>query len=220
MFSFICRKRYIGPLQKSKIVIKLWNILIYSTPKKEYHDNRMEYKIEGSPEEQLRGKELMTDYNLTRPSETEKRISLVQRMFKRIGGHFRIEPPVYFAYGSHISIGRGFYANFNLTIIDDWEVAIGNRVLLGSNVTIYASDYPLNTKKRRNGRVIIEDDVWIESGAVINAGVTIRKGSVIGAGSVVTGDIPPNSIAVGNPCKVLGPVRTDREILPVMPDIC
>jgi galactoside O-acetyltransferase len=167
--------------------------------------------IEGLTEERLRGKELMTDYNLTRPSETEKRIRLAKRMFKRIGEYFQIEPPIYFTCGSHISIGWGFYAGFNLTIVDDWEVDIGNRVLCGPNVTICTAT-PLGMKKRRNGQVVIGDDVWIESGAVIKAGVTIGKGSVIGAGSVVIGNIPPNSIAAGYPCKVLGPVGPDDKI--------
>jgi hypothetical protein len=78
-----------------------------------------------------RGKELMTMYNLTVPSEMEKRVQLVKQMFKKTGGLFWIEPPVYFAYGSHIASGENVYANCNLAIIDDWEVAIGNNVLFG-----------------------------------------------------------------------------------------
>lgn len=162
---------------------------------------------EGLPEERQRGKELMTAYNLTLPSETEKRISLAKKMFKRIGGHFWIEPPVYFAYGSHITIGEGFYANVNLTIIDDWEVDIGNNVLFGPNSIISTTGHPLDPEKRKAGRmyafkVIIEDDVWAGGGVIINPGIRIGKGSVIGAGSVVTKDIPPGVIAFGNPCKV------------------
>lgn len=163
---------------------------------------------EGLPEERLCGKELMTDYNLTRPSETAKRLELVKRMFKKTGEHFWIEPPLYFAYGSHISIGEGFYANCNLTVIDDGEVDIGNYVLFGPNVTIATTGHPADPEKRRGGqmyacKVVIEDDVWIGGGAIVNPGVTIGRGSVIGAGSIVTKDIPPNVIAVGNPCKVL-----------------
>ena len=166
---------------------------------------------EGLPEERLRGKELMTAFNATLPSEAEKRISLVKKMFKRTGEHFWIEPPVYFAYGSHISIGEGFYANVNLTVIDDWEVDIGNRVLFGPNITISTTGHPLDPEKRREGKmyafkVIIEDNVWIGGGVIINPGVTIGRGTVIGAGSVVTKDIPANVIAVGNPCRVLRPI--------------
>jgi galactoside O-acetyltransferase len=171
---------------------------------------------EGLPEERLRGKELMTDYNLTRPSEVEKRIALAKKMFKKIGEHFWIEPPIYFAYGSHISIGEGFYANFNLTIVDDWEVDIGNGVLFGPNVTISTTGHPLDPEKRREGmyafKVVIEDDVWVGSGVIINPNVTIGRGSVIGAGSIVTRNIPPNVVAVGNPCKVLRPIGPDDAV--------
>jgi galactoside O-acetyltransferase len=172
---------------------------------------------EGLPEERLRGKELMTAYNLTLPSEMEKRVQLVKQMFKKTGGLFWIEPPIYFAYGSHIAIGENFYANCNLTIIDDWEVDIGNNVLFGPNITISTTGHPLDPEKRREGKmyafkVIIEDDVWIGGGAIINPGVTIGRGAVIGAGSVVTKDIPANVIAVGNPCQVLRPIGPEDKI--------
>jgi galactoside O-acetyltransferase len=171
----------------------------------------------GFPEERIRGKELMTDYNLTRLLEVEKRISLAKKMFKKIGERFWIEPPVYFTYGSRISIGEEFYANCNLTIIDDWEVDIGNGVLIGPNVTILTTVHPLDPKKRRAGfmygfKVVIEDDVWVGSGVFINPGVTIGRGSVIGAGSVVTRDIPPYVVAAGNPCKVLRPIGPDDAV--------
>ncbi|MDR0387348.1 MAG: sugar O-acetyltransferase [Treponema sp.] len=166
------------------------------------------------PEERYRGRELMTDYNMTRPSEIEKRINLAKKMFKKIGERFLIEPPVYFAYGSRISIGEEFRACCNLTVIDDWKVDIGNGVLIGPNVTISTTVHPTDPGKRRAGyiygfKVVIEDDVWIESGVLINPGVTIGRGSVIGAGSVVTGDIPPYVLAAGNPCKILRPIGPD-----------
>jgi galactoside O-acetyltransferase len=172
---------------------------------------------EGLPEERLRGKELMTVFNGTLPSETEKRLQLVKQMFRKTGKFFWIEPPIYFAYGSHISIGENFYANFSLTIIDDWEVDIGNNVLFGPNITISTTGHPLDPEKRREGKmyafkVIVEDDVWVGGGAIINPGVTIGRGAVIGAGSVVTKDIPANVIAVGNPCKVLRPVGPEDKI--------
>ena len=170
---------------------------------------------EGLPEERLRGKELMTAFNATLPSETEKRISLAKKMFKQTGQFIWIEPPVYFAYGSHISIGEYFYANVNLTIIDDWEVDIGNHVLFGPNITISTTGHPLDPEKRMHMyafKVIIEDDVWVGGGAIINPGVTIGRGSVIGAGSVVTKDIPANVIAVGNPCRVLRPMGPEDTI--------
>jgi galactoside O-acetyltransferase len=129
-------------------------------------------------------------------------------------GQFRIEPPVYFTYGSRISIGEGFYANCNLTIVDDGEIDIGNGVLFGPNVTISTTVRPLDPRKRRAGymygfKVVIEDDVWVGSGTFINPDITIGRGSVIGAGSVVTMDIPPYVVAMGNPCKILRPIGPD-----------
>jgi galactoside O-acetyltransferase len=146
---------------------------------------------EGLPEERLRGKELMTAFNRTLPSEMETRLKLARQMFKKTGERFWIEPPIYFAYGSHITIGENFYANFGLTIIDDWEVVIGGNVLFGPNITISTTGHPLDPEKRREGqmyafKVVIEDDVWVGSGAIINPGVTIGRGTVIGAGSGVT----------------------------------
>ncbi|MHB9290939.1 galactoside O-acetyltransferase [Hollandina sp. SP2] len=172
---------------------------------------------EGLPEERLWGKELMRVFNGTLSSETEKRLQLVKEMFKKTGEFFWIEPPIYFAYGSHISIGENFYANCNLTIIDDWEVEIGNNVLFGPNITISTTGHPLDPEKRREGKmyafkVIIEDDVWVGGGAIINPDVTIGRGAVIGAGSVVTKDIPANVIAVGNPCKVLRPIGPEDKL--------
>jgi galactoside O-acetyltransferase len=166
------------------------------------------------PEERLRGRELTADYNLTRPSETEKRAGLAKKLFKSIGKKCWIEPPVYVAYGSRISIGDEFRSDGSLAIIDDWEVTIGNGVLAGPHVTIVTTVHPLDPKKRRTGyrygfKVVIEDDVWLGSGVIVNPGVTVGRGSVIGAGSVVTADIPPYVIASGNPCRVLRPIGPD-----------
>jgi galactoside O-acetyltransferase len=165
-------------------------------------------------EERFRCEELMSGYNLTRLSEAEKRISLARKMFKSIGERFWIEPPVYFTYGSRISIGEEFHADCSLVIIDDWGVDIGNGVLIGPNVTISTRVHPMDPKKRRAGymygfKVVIEDDVWVGGGTFINAGVTIGRGAVINAGSVVTRDIPPYVVAGGNPCNVLRPIGAD-----------
>lgn len=170
---------------------------------------------EGLPEERLRGKELMHDFNNTRPSEEARRISLLKEMFGKVGKNPWIEPPVHFAYGSHISVGDNFYANFNLTIIDDCQVTFGNDVFIGPNVTITVTGHPIDAELRNTGQkyafpVTIGNNVWIGSRAVINPGVTIGDNSVIGSGSVVTRDIPANVVAAGVPCKVLRPVG-DRD---------
>lgn len=172
-------------------------------------------KTEGLPEERMRGKELVYCFNQTRPSEIEKRKNIAQNLFGKIGKDFWIEPPIHFAYGSNIFVGDHFYANFNLTIVDDIDVIIGNHVLFAPNVTISTTGHPIDPDLRKTAQlysfpVTIEDNVWLGSGVIINPGVTIGRNSVVGAGSVVTKDIPPNVIAVGNPCRVLREI-SDRD---------
>lgn len=170
---------------------------------------------EGLPEERLRGKELMYEFNHTRPSEVEKRTALLQAIFGKIGDNPWVEPPIHFSYGSNIYIGANFYANFNFTIVDDHRVTIGDNVLIAPNVTISVTGHPVHHELRKSGEmysfpVTIGNNVWIGSQVVINPGVTIGENSVIGAGSVVTKDIPANVVAVGVPCKVLREI-TDRD---------
>jgi galactoside O-acetyltransferase len=170
---------------------------------------------EGLPEERLHGKELVYDFNHTRPSEEEKRSEILKKLFGHLGKNIFIEPPLHVAYGSRIHIGDNFYANFNLVLVDDIDIFIGNNVMFAPNVTISVTGHPVHPDLRKNGDqfsfpVTIEDNVWIGSNVVILPGVTIGKNSVIGAGSIVTKDIPENVVAVGNPCKVLRPI-TDRD---------
>lgn len=170
---------------------------------------------EGLPEERLYGKELVYDYNLTRPSEEDKRNEILKRLFGHVGKNIWIEPPLRVAYGNRTYIGDNFYANFNLVLVDDINIFIGNNVMFAPNVTISTTGHPVHPDLRKNGEqfsfpVKIEDNVWIGSNVVILPGVTIGENSVIGAGSVVTKDIPKNVVAVGNPCKVLRPI-TDRD---------
>ena len=170
---------------------------------------------EGLPEERLRGKELMYEFNHTRPSEFDKRMALMKQMFGKVGNDVWIEPPIYFAYGSNISIGDNVYINFNLTVVDDYKVFIGNGVLIAPNVTITVTGHPVHHESRPHGEmyafpVVIEDNVWLGIGVIIHPGVTIGRNSVIGSGSVVTKDIPADVVAVGNPCKVLREI-TERD---------
>ncbi|EOR20883.1 galactoside O-acetyltransferase [Clostridium sartagoforme AAU1] len=170
---------------------------------------------EGLPQERLYGKELVYDYNLTRPSEEDKRNEILKRLFGHVGKNIWIEPPLRVAYGNRTYIGDNFYANFNLVLVDDINIFIGNNVMFAPNVTISTTGHPVHPDLRKNGEqfsfpVKIEDNVWIGSNVVILPGVTIGENSVIGAGSVVTKDIPKNVVAVGNPCKVLRPI-TDRD---------
>lgn len=123
-----------------------------------------------------------------------------------------IEPPFIVDYGCNISVGKRFYANFNLTIVDCGIVTIGDRVMFGPNVSIYAATHETEVQSRRDNieyakPVVIGDDCWVGGHAVILPGVTIGKGCTIGAGSLVTRDIPDWSVAMGTPARVVRKVK-------------
>ena len=172
---------------------------------------------EGLEEERKRCKELLYDYNNTRPNEETKRKDLLKKLLGDMGDDIWIEPPVHMAYGTNVHIGNHFYANFNLVIVDDIDVYIGEYVMIAPNVTITPTGHPVDSDLRRPGTqfsipVRIGNNVWIGSNVVILPGITIGDNSVIGAGSVVTHDIPENVIAVGNPCNVLRKIdERDKE---------
>ena len=172
---------------------------------------------EGLDEERRRCKELLYDYNNTRPNEEIKRKDLLKKLLSDMGEEIWIEPPVHMAYGTNVHIGNHFYANFNLVIVDDIDVYIGEYVMIAPNVTITPTGHPVDADLRRPGTqfsipVRIGNNVWIGSNVVILPGITIGDNSVIGAGSVVTHDIPENVVAVGNPCHLLRKINErDKE---------
>mgnify|MGYP003817108081 CR=1 FL=1 len=158
--------------------------------------------------ERLYAKELIFDFNISRPFEIEKRNTIIKDLFGKTGNTFLIEPPFRCDYGYNIEIGENFYANYNLTILDCNKVLIGNNVLIAPNVAIYTAGHPLHYEPRNEGYeyafpIFIGNNVWIGGNVIINPGVKIGDNSVIGAGSIVTRDIPANVVAVGNPCRVL-----------------
>lgn len=162
-------------------------------------------ECEGLPEEQLAAKKRMKAFNSLEPDEMEKRISQQNEIFGRETKAW-IEPPFYFCYGTHITIGDGTYINMNCNFVDDGLIQIGEHVLFGPAVTIATVGHPVNPHMREymyTDPVKIEDNCWIGANVTICPGVTIGKNSVIGAGSVVIHDIPENSVAAGNPCKVI-----------------
>ena len=148
-------------------------------------------------------------FNNTKPSEMDKRNEMLRDMFSEIGEDCYIEPPLHSNWGGkHTHIGNKFYSNFNLTLVDDADIYIGDYCMFAPNVVIATAAHPIDPDLRReqlqfNLDVHIGNNVWIGAGAVVLPGVTIGDNSVIGAGSVVTKDIPPNVVAVGNPCRVL-----------------
>jgi len=165
--------------------------------------------------EQMQCLETLYDYNLTRPSEVKKREIILSQLFAEIGDNCYIEPPLHANWGKHTHLGDHVYANFNLTLVDDTHITIGNYVMIGPNVTIATAGHPINPAQRIkaaqfNIPVSIGNNVWIGANCVILPGVTIGENSVIGAGSIVTKNIPENVIAVGNPCHILRAIN-DRD---------
>ena len=159
--------------------------------------------------EQLKCLDRLYDFNNTRPTEMEKRTQLLKEMFGDIGEDCYIEPPLHANWGGkNCHFGKGVYANFNLTLVDDTHIYVGDYTLFGPNVVVATAGHPIQPELREktyqyNFSVHIGRNCWIGAGAVIVPGVTIGDNVVIGAGSVVTKDIPPNVVAVGNPCRVL-----------------
>ncbi len=168
--------------------------------------------------EQQQYLEKLYDFNLTRPSETEKRQEMLKEMFAEIGEGCYIEPPFHANFGGkNVHFGKGVYANFNLTLVDDTHIYVGDFTMFGPNVTVATAGHPILPELREqvyqyNFPVHIGRNCWIGAGAVIVPGVSIGDNTVIGAGSVVTKDIPSDVVAVGNPCRVLRPISEhDKE---------
>ena len=160
-------------------------------------------------EELAAARNVIHDYNLLRPSENQKKLELLKGLLGHIGDDsIIINQPFRCDYGKQISVGKRFFANFNFTVLDEAQVTIGDDCFIGPNVSIYTACHSTDPVERNSRRewaepVTIGDNVWIGGSVTILPGVTIGDNVTIGAGSVVTKDIPSNSIAVGNPCKVM-----------------
>lgn len=168
--------------------------------------------------EQLAKLDRLYDFNMTRPTEMEKREALLKEMFAQIGEGCYIEPPLHSNFGGgHVHFGKNVYANFNLTLVDDTHIYVGDYTMIGPNVVIATAGHPILPELREqayqyNMPVRIGKNCWIGSGAIILPGITIGDNVVVGAGSVVTKDLPSNVVAVGNPCRVLREVNDhDKE---------
>ena len=170
---------------------------------------------------------LCHEYNQTLEDDLEKRNKILKELGISLGSDVFLQGPIYFDYGCFISTGDKSYANFNLTILDTCPITIGKNVFIGPNVSIVAPIHPLRyqernmylsekgylTDKEYGKPITIGDNCWIAANVTICGGVTIGEGSVIGAGSVVTRSIPENSLAFGNPCKVIRKITEKDSIL-------
>lgn len=153
-------------------------------------------------------RERLHDYNMLRPGQVAEREAIIRELFGGCGEHVHINQPFRCDYGCNIYVGDKFFANFNLTILDEAPVRIGDRVLIGPNVSIYTACHPLDAAERGTfvewaEPVTIGNDVWIGGSATILPGVTIGDGAIVGAGSVVTRDVPAGAVVGGNPARVI-----------------
>lgn len=161
--------------------------------------------------------EVLYDYNHSRPGETKRRVELLNKLLANMGENCYIEPPLHANWGCHTHLGNNVYANFNLTLVDDTDIYIGDSVMLGPNVVLATAGHPVDPELRRlvyqfNQPIHIGNNVWLGAGVIVLPGATIGDNSVVGAGSVVTKDIPANVVAVGNPCRILREINEhDRE---------
>jgi len=148
------------------------------------------------------------EYNNMNPALTDAADKLLRSVIPHCGDKYHINRPFRCDYGCNITIGENFFANFNLTILDEAPVTFGDNVFIGPNVSIYTACHPIDPRERNTGvewaeAVNIGDNVWIGGSVTILPGVTVGDNAVIGAGSVVTKDVPPYTVVAGNPAKVI-----------------
>jgi maltose O-acetyltransferase len=158
--------------------------------------------------ERLIAKDKCFEYNNIKPSKIEERTEIMKQILGKTGNQFWIEQPFICDYGYNIEIGENFYSNHNLVILDANKVKFGDNVFIAPNCGFYTAGHPLDYETRNKGLeyakpIEVGNNVWIGGNVIVLPGVTIGDNVVIGAGSIVTKDIPSNSVAVGNPCKVI-----------------
>lgn len=158
--------------------------------------------------ERIEVKDKYFEYNNIKPSNIEGRIKLLKEILGKYKETFYIEQPFICDYGYNIEIGKNFYANHNLVILDGNKVKFGDNVFVAPNCAFYTAGHPLDYKERNKGLeyakpIKVGNNVWIGGNVTVLPGVSIGDNVVIGAGSVVTKDISSNVIAVGNPCRVI-----------------
>lgn len=173
--------------------------------------------LDGLSQERLACQEKLRRFSALPPQAREEAAALLKELFGKTGESVHVVPPLYCDYGTNIQVGENFFANYQLTVLDCAAVTIGDNVQIAPNVSIYTAGHPLHPDSRNSGYeyalpITIGDNVWIGGNVVICPGVTIGDCAVIGAGSVVTRDVPPWTVAAGNPCRVLRQItEADRD---------
>ena len=158
--------------------------------------------------ERLKCKKLCWKYNHLKPKAIKKRKKLLKKILGHVEGKIWVEQDFWCDYGYNIAVGKDFYANHHLVILDGAEVKFGNHVFIGPNCGFYTAGHPMDAQRRHEGLetanpILVGDNVWCGGNVCVLPGVTIGSNSVIAAGSVVTHDIPSDVLAAGNPCRVI-----------------
>lgn len=158
--------------------------------------------------ERAKAQDLCKEYNDLKPSEVEKRVEMINKIFGKVGKKPIVEQNFWCDYGYNISVGDHFYMNHNCIILDGAKVEFGDNVFIAPNCSFYTAGHPLEIELRNKGLeyakpIKVGNNVWISGNVTVLSGVTIGNNVTIGAGSVVTKDIPSNVVAYGNPCKVI-----------------
>lgn len=154
------------------------------------------------------GKDMCQRYNSLQASDATAQRALLKEMLGTCHDDTYINPPFYCDYGKQIHVGKGFFANFHFTVLDEAPVTIGDNAFIGPNVSLYTACHSTipaerNTRYEWAKPITIGNNCWLGGSVTVLPGVTIGDNCTIGAGSVVSHDIPANSIAVGNPCHVI-----------------
>ena len=199
-----------------------WAVL----PEKMFAGKLYDPFCEGMPEARRRAHELCLKYNQLPESDEAGRAAILDELMPDRGEGVYLQGPIQFDFGAHIRMGRGSYANFNFVVLDENRVTNGENVFIGPNCSILTPIHPLCWQDRNaffsektgavtnleySAPVVIGDNCWLGGGVTVLPGVNIGPGCVVGAGSVVTRDIPADSLAAGNPCRVLRPItEADR----------
>ncbi|RNL63752.1 sugar O-acetyltransferase [Nocardioides marmoriginsengisoli] len=156
----------------------------------------------------LRARRLTAEYDAVAPGDRERAREVLVELLGSVGDEVSIRPPLYVDYGSQVTVGDRVFANYGLTALDCARITIGDDTQIGPHVQLLTPTHPLDADQRRTkveaaGPITIGANVWLGGGVIVLAGVTIGDNAVVGAGSVVTGDIPANTVAVGNPARVI-----------------